>query len=261
MQAFHVYIVYMPSNDLTFKDHFSTGSSDYSQYRPQYPVKLFEYLASLTAIPQRAWDCATGTGQCALHLADYYSEVIATDASSNQIANATKKPGIQYRVASAEDSGIESNSVDLITVAQALHWFDLAAFTKEVNRVLKPGGILAVWTYNLLKIEENIDKEIDRFYQELAPYWPPERKMVEDGYKNVVFPFKEIIPPSFEMQAEWNLKQLLGYLGTWSAVKKYQSAQKINPVDELSTMIFPLWESSKMTKEVRWPLTVKIWSN
>jgi len=158
----------------SFKDHFSDASNDYRLYRPRYPSELFAYLASISPERKQAWDCATGSGQAALELSGYFSKVIATDASSTQIESARcdDKTAVCFRVASAEKSGIEANSVDLITVAQALHWFDIQAFSKEVNRVLKPGGVLAVWTYNLLQIQPEIDAQVNHLYASiLNDFW------------------------------------------------------------------------------------------
>ena len=166
-----------------FKDYFSEDSKGYDNYRPKYPAELFSFLASISSHHHKAWDCATGTGQSAIGLSDYFSEIIATDASKTQIENANKKKGVSYHVASAENSGIESNSIDLITVAQAFHWFNIDAFSEEANRVLKAEGIIAIWTYNLLSVQKEIDEIISHLYHSvLGVFWPKERKMVENNY-------------------------------------------------------------------------------
>ena len=243
-----------------FKDHFSEASEEYSDYRPSYPAALFEYLSSVTKSHDRAWDCATGTGQSAISLSNYYSEVIATDASETQIKKSVAKKGVTYKVALAEDTDIESNSIDLITVAQALHWFNINAFTREVNRVLNPDGVLAIWTYNLLNIRPEIDDVVNHFYGEvLDPYWPEERKIVEDGYKDINFPFQEKQPPSFQMETYWNLQQLIGYLGTWSAVKRYQKETGVDPVDNVQDKLAGIWGQPDNIFTVKWPLTVRLW--
>jgi ubiquinone/menaquinone biosynthesis C-methylase UbiE len=150
---------------MTFKDHFSGHSQEYRKFRPLYPAELFSHLASLCAEKELAWDCATGSGQAAMGLGEHFREVIATDASVNQIANASPSPGVTYCVAHAENSRIKSGSVDLITVAQALHWFNISAFADESNRVLKDRGILAVWTYGLLSFDDELDSIVEKFLQ------------------------------------------------------------------------------------------------
>ena len=162
---------------MTFKDHFSDQASDYARFRPNYPHELFAYLGSLVLARECAWDCGTGSGQAAVALAEFFDRVVATDASEKQILSATKSSRVEYPIAPAENSGLSSHSLDLIAVAQALHWFDLDAFYMEAKRVLKPDGILAVWCYGLLEIGPEIDAIINRFYREIVgPYWPPERK-------------------------------------------------------------------------------------
>ena len=252
-----------------FKDHFSEKSQEYSLYRPKYPIELFSYLAEIsTALDSihtsTAWDCATGTGQSALGLSDYFATVIATDASQTQIDNAVPGKGVLYRVATAEDSGIESDSIDLVTVAQAFHWFDIDAFTKEVKRVLRDGGILAVWTYNLLSIKgengEVIDSVVNHLYGTvLDDFWPEERRFVERGYKDIVLPFKELDTPVLKMSAEWNLSNLMGYLATWSAVKKYQKKNGVNPVEAVLEEVSKIWGEAEKMRLVEWPLSLRLW--
>lgn len=246
--------------DLIFKDYFSDDSEAYQKFRPQYPPALFEYLASLTQEHERAWDCATGTGQAAISLTQYFSTVIATDASQSQIERASQQEGIIYQLAAAEQNNIESESIDIITVAQALHWFNIDRFAHEVTRVLKPDGILAVWSYNLLQIQPEINEIInDLSSTVLAPFWTKERKLVESGYKEIRLPFTELHPPRFQMAAEWNLTRLIGYLCTWSAVKKYQSETGDNPVENLFDKLLEKWGAPDHALTVSWPLAVRIW--
>ena len=245
---------------LEFKDHFSENSEEYNKFRPKYPAELFAYLASVSKQHQKTWDCATGTGQSALSLSEYYSTVIATDASKIQIENAEKKQGVVYQLATAENSNIDGCSVDLITVAQACHWFNIDAFAKEANRVLKKQGIVAIWSYNLLTIQEDIDEIISCLYHDiLGEYWPVERKMVEDGYKNIQLPFKEIETPLFTMSAKWNLYQLTGYLCTWSATSKYKKKCGINPVEIVYDRLADLWGKPETELLVKWPLSIRLW--
>ncbi|PLX63126.1 class I SAM-dependent methyltransferase [Sedimenticola selenatireducens] len=246
-----------------FKDHFSKDSTAYSQYRPGYPPDLFEYLASLTKTRHIAWDCATGSGQAAYQLAGYYDRVIATDASSSQIAATTSHDNIDYRVATAEQSGIDDASVDLVTVAQALHWFDLKAFFDEVRRVVKPGGVIAVWSYNLLKIAPGIDPVIDRLYHDtLQGYWPEERERVERGYGDIPFPFTPVSTmPVFSMTADWSLPHLLGYLGTWSAVQRMIQETGHNPVEQIGQALTRIWGDPDKPRPVAWPLSIRVGYN
>ena len=197
-----------------FNDHFSDASQDYSKYRPHYPSELFTYLASICHQQYLAWDCATGSGQAAFGLAEHFDKVIATDASCAQIDSASKhKANIHFNVATAEQSHIKAQSVDLISVAQALHWFDIDAFSQEVKRVLKPDGILCAWTYNLLSVEKEIDQIIKHLYGPvLDKYWPDQRMLVENDYRDINLPFNKKDAPRFEMTSEWTLDQLIGYL-------------------------------------------------
>jgi len=243
-----------------FKDYFSENSEEYFRFRPKYPAELFSYLSSVCNQHQKAWDCATGSGQAAVGLCDYFSKVIATDASKKQIENAVKKEGIIYQVATAENSNIRKNSVDLITVAQAFHWFNINAFSKEVNRVLKQKGILSIWTYNLLSIRDDIDKAIYYLYNTvLGKYWPKERKMVENGYKGIKLPFTELEAPVFNMLTKWTLSQLIGYLYTWSATINYENKMGVNPVEEIYDKISEMWGHPEKVLSVKWPLNIRVW--
>jgi SAM-dependent methyltransferase len=243
-----------------FKDHFSDNSAYYGRYRPHYPRELFRYLASVSPGNDIAWDCACGTGQAALGLSEFFTKVAATDASGNQIAKAVPCPRITYAVSPAESSSFADAALDLITVAQALHWFEAEAFFREANRVLKANGILAVWTYNLLRINDEIDRVLEKLYSEtLGPYWPQERKMVENSYRGMAFPFSPVIPPAFSMREEWSLHHLLGYLTTWSATQKYRKSN--SDPKELSAIFADItarWGNPEGRKTVIWPLTVII---
>jgi len=248
--------------NVAFKDHFSQDSENYGRCRPGYPASLFRYLASKTRDHAVAWDCATGTGQAAIMLADLYSEVWATDASSEQIAKARQHAGVRYKVAPAEASTLRDDSVDLITVAQALHWFDIPAFTWEVCRVLKPSGVLAVWTYNLLHVSPDVDGVIMALYSDtLADYWPEERKLVESGYRDIDFPLRQLKPPSIHMRENWDFNHLTCYLSTWSAVKRYEKEQGRNPLEDCHDRLLSSWGDPEKTRLVSWPLTLRVWAN
>lgn len=241
---------------MNFKDHFSGHAADYAHYRPRYPRELFEYLAALAPDRTVAWDCATGNGQAAVVLGEFFTRVIATDASEKQLANAATHPQVEYRVAPAEASGLPAGSVALITVAQALHWFDCPKFFAEAKRILRGDGVLAVWCYNLFRVAPEIDRAVDHFYREtVGPYWDFERKLVETGYQTIPFPFAEIAPPEFHMRATWSLEQALGYLRTWSATKGFVAQRGFDPVDSLGAELACFWISPR---EVNWPLSCRI---
>ena len=242
-----------------FKDHFSTGSTHYRQFRPGYPDELFSYLAQRSTGNQLAWDCATGSGQAAVALARHYDKVIASDASTQQITHATTGANVEYRVMPAEQTDLADASVDLITVAQALHWFDHDAFFNEVSRVIKPGGILAIWSYQLLNVQQDIDNIINQLYFDtLKNYWPPEREQVESGYADITFPWPRQSTPEFNMRADWTLQQMIGYLGTWSATRAYRQDRQHDPLIELYDRLLPLWGDARQTKSVRWPLRLHL---
>jgi SAM-dependent methyltransferase len=242
-----------------FKDHFSDRSREYGCFRPDYPESLYAYLAEHAPGRDLAWDCACGSGQAALGLARHFRRVVATDASAEQIAAARPAANVEYRVAAAETSGLPGRSLDLVAVAQALHWFDLDRFYAEVGRVLKPNGLLAAWSYDLLRIDPEIDALIGDLYRnELGPYWPPERRWVELGYQGLRFPFPELTPPPLAMQAEWPLSRLLGYLGTWSAVRGYREALSRDPLARLEPGLRSLWGNPARVRRVHWPLSLRI---
>ena len=243
-----------------FKDHFSGNSDQYQSYRPGYPQKLFQQLSGLTAGHDHAWDCATGNGQAARELGRYYANVLATDASQTQIESALRDSGVTYWVATAERSAIRSHSVDLVTVAQAMHWFDIEKFSDEVSRVLKPGGVLAAWTYGLAHVDPGIDEIVNHLYGTvLDAYWPEERKLVENGYRDFTLPFPEIEMPDFEINLDWSLSQLMGYLGTWSAIKRYRKINGHDPLQALHQEFRRQWGDADESKSVTWPLHVRTW--
>lgn len=244
---------------MSFKDHFSDTAAGYATFRPRYPDALFAFLAETAPGRERAWDCATGSGQAAIGLAAHFKEVIATDASAEQIAHAIPHPGVVYRVAPAERSGLDSGSIGLVTAAQALHWFDLPAFFDEVKRVLMPGGLLALWAYQLFRISPEIDRIVRRFYSEtVGPYWPPERSMVEEGYRSIGFPFTELEAPRFEIARPVTLAGLAGYLRTWSASRRYLSERGVDPVTGFLPSLAEVWGDPGAPREMRSPLPLRI---
>jgi ubiquinone/menaquinone biosynthesis C-methylase UbiE len=249
----------MTSSGQGFKDHFSRVSSAYADFRPRYPDGLFDWLAAITPARKLAWDCACGSGQASIDLAVRFERVVATDASAAQLAGVQKHPRVAYREAPAEASGLVDQSVDLITVAQALHWFDRPRFYAEVRCVLKPGGVLAVWSYGVQTLADaRVNAHVQHFYNEvIGPYWPPERVLVEQGYRALDFPFTELDAPKFEMTAHWSLPQLLGYFRSWSATGRYLAAHGEDPVAALAERLAPIWGDPESECGVTWPLVIR----
>jgi len=239
------------------KDNFSNQSEQYAKFRPTYPDELYQLLLSLIKIKDSAWDCGTGNGQVAHELSKHFKEVYATDNSENQIKNAIQQPNIFYKVERAEQTSFSGKSFDLITVAQAIHWFEFDAFYKEVERTIKPNGILAVIGYSLPDIDEQTNGIIKKFYHHVVgTYWDAERKYVDEHYRTILFPFKEIESPQFYSSYEWTLDQMVGYLNTWSAVQHYIKAKKQNPVDLIYDDLKGVWKQG--TKTVRFPILLRI---
>jgi SAM-dependent methyltransferase len=244
----------------TFKDHFSGLAAQYAAFRPTYPAALFDYLAATCRERNLAWDCACGSGQASPALAERFTRVIATDASASQIAVATPHPGIDYRIAPAEKSGLEARCADLVTVAQALHWLDLSAFYAEALRVLKPGGVLAVWSYGPVRCEQPaVDAMLTSYYVDVVgPYWPPERALVDSGYRTLPFPLPELDPPLFAMQHRWALEPLLGYVRSWSATSRYVTARGEDPVVALGARLREQWGDERGEQVIAWPLVLRL---
>lgn len=241
-----------------FQDHFGVEASAYRQFRPTYPLSLFAKLAAASEGHQLAWDCATGSGQAALVLADFYQAVVATDASASQLQHSDSHNAVYFVQASAETPCIKPASVDLLVVAQALHWLHLPTFFPVAQSVLTPGGVFAAWTYNLMTINTAIDPLLNDFYHNtLGAFWPPQRRLVENGYADIAIPFQPIEVGEFAMAAQWNLRALCGYLSTWSAVQYYKQATGIDPLPGLHTRLVREWGDEAGIKQVRWPLSVK----
>jgi SAM-dependent methyltransferase len=243
-----------------YADHFSRVASAYATCRPSYPLELFTYLSDLLARHDLAWDCAAGSGQATLPLTGRFRRVLATDVSAAMLDRAPRHPSIEYRVSRAEDSGLADASADLVTVAQALHWLDIEPFYAEVERVLAPGGVLAVWSYTgQLLGDATLDAILTRFYTEVVgPYWPAERRHVEAGYRTLPFPYVELEAPAFVMQEHWTLPQLLGYLGTWSATQRFREVQGYDPVARLAGELAESWGDPASVRLIRWPLSLRV---
>jgi SAM-dependent methyltransferase len=243
----------------SFKDHFSDQSAAYAQHRPTYPDDLFQFLADQCDKHALALDCATGNGQAAIGLASHFDRVVATDASAAQVAAAIPNDGVEYRVARAEDNGLPDHSVDLLAVGQALHWFDFGLFFAEAERTIRPGGLLATWCYGLCLVSEDIDRVVDRLYAEIVEdFWPPERRIVENAYADIRYPAELLTVPDFYMRARWSIDDMLGYLGTWSACKRYAAHHGQDPVAVIEAQLRDAWsDGGSVQCEVVWPVQVR----
>lgn len=245
---------------MTFRDHFSRQANLYSIYRPTYPPELFEYLAALPPARRRAWDCATGSGQAAVGLSPYFDEIIATDASPQQIAHAMPVENVRYVVAPASKSGIEDETVDLVTVAQALHWFDVDEFFSEAKRVLKSDGLLAVWGYGDPVLEESRLNAILHAFNRgtLERYWTGNRALLLGGYRTLSFPFREIKTPNFRLEKDWTLDELIGYMRTWSATSRFIADRGYDPLPDVRSDLAGLWGTAGTKHLVAWPLFLRV---
>jgi len=241
----------------TFKDLFSPQASDYARFRPVYPPELYAWLAAQAPARQLAVDVGTGNGQAAIALAAHFERVIGVEPSEGQLANATPASRVEYRRGAAEATGVEAASADLLTVAQAFHWFAHDAFFAEVRRVVRPGGSLAVWCYGLTRITPEVDAAVHILYEDLlGPYWEPERKLVETGYRDIAVPFDEIPSPAFAMQQSWTFDHLLGYLGTWSPRKRFAAERGKDALEIALPQLRAAWGAAA-ERPLDWPLGVR----
>ena len=240
-------------------DYFSSCSSQYATFRPRYPKPLYAWLASVTSAHQRVWDCACGNGQASVDLAEHFQEILATDLSAEQISHAQAHPRVRYRVGLAEASGLPDDCVDLVTVAQALHWFDLTRFYQEARRVARPGAVLAVWCYGVCEVPAaSGNAELQHYYSNIVgPHWTPERHLVESGYRTLDFPTPELQPPAFTMRLEWSLDQLLGYVSSWSASARYLKERGEDPVPRLRSALLIHWGAATSRYTVQWPVSLR----
>lgn len=240
-----------------FKDHFSGHAASYAQARPLYPRALFEWLAREASANELAWDAGCGNGQAAVALAQDFAAVHATDPSAAQIGQAIPHPRVRYAVEPGERCSLATGTVDLATVAQALHWFDFDAYFTELRRVLRPGGLFAAWSYGVLRIAPHIDRLLARFEHEVVgQYWPPERRHVDAGYADIPFPLAPVPAPAFAMRQHWTLAQVLDYLGTWSAVQRFRQARAQDPMPELARELQPAWGDPALARPIEWPLAL-----
>lgn len=253
------FLFFVISHREIIMSYFSRQSSHYARNRPTYPDELFSFISGLCEKHDVAWDCATGNGQAARSLANYFGKVFATDVSPEQISRAFQKENIFYSVAPAEHSSLADSSADLVTVATAVHWFNIPEFYKEAERVLKPKGILALWGYAGCKINPEIDSILDDFaFKLLLDYWRPETKLNwQDKYETLNFPYKLIDSPKFIATAQYNLDDLIHYLSSWSSVQSYKEKNNSNPIDLIFTPLEKIWEEKNIVRKVEWELFFK----
>lgn len=243
---------------MPMKDFFSGHSGLYAAFRPIYPKELYDYILGFVNTREIAWDCGTGNGQVARELAGHFAKVKASDISENQLAHAIQMPNIEYFKSAAERTPFPDQHFDLVTVGQALHWFDLSRFYAEVKRTTKPGGLLAVWGYALLTISPKLDDVfLDFYHNKVGAYWDEARRMVEREYAGIPFPFEELPSRAFEIKVEWSLAQFAGYIESWSATQKFIKANGFNPVSDVIEKIKPAWPDEEV-KTVRFPVFVKL---
>lgn len=244
------------ATDRGFADHFSAHAAQYAVYRPRYPAALFHWLADHAPGAQRVWDAGTGNGQVAHGLVTRFARVHATDASAEQIAAATPHPRIAYAEARYE-SGLPDGAVQLVTVGQALHWFDLPAFLAEVGRVLQPDGLLAAFAYGHNRVSPEIDPLVRRHHEvTVGPYWPREHMLIHDGYRSLELPIDEVTPPPLEMREEWSIEQFIGFLRTWSATQRLLKDQGDGPILRFESALRERWGEAKR-RVVTWPLVIR----
>ena len=242
----------------TFKDHFSGHAARYRDARPHYPRALFEWLASQCATRGLAWDAGCGNGQASVALAAFFADVYATDPSQPQIEHAIAHPRVRYRVEPAEQCGLPDHAADLATIAQALHWCDVDAYNSQVRRVLKPGALVAEWSYALMHVTPEVDAVVADLYEPvLGAYWPPERRHIDAKYATLAFPFEPVAVPAFEMRHDWVLGEVLGYLESWSALQRHRKATNTDALAEFKPKIAAAWGDPEMRRAVVWPLTVR----
>ena len=241
-----------------FADHFSRDSASYAEFRPGYPAALFEWLAELPTARRLVWDVATGSGQAATMLAPHFERVVASDASIAQLRARSRAPGVHYLAERGEASAVAAGRADLVTVAQAYHWLDHPRFHAEVDRVLAPGGVFAVWCYGVLTAEPAIEEALARFYDgTVGAYWPKERLQVERGYRHFAIPITEVAAPPMRIETEVILPQLLGYVRTWSAVGRYMQANGHDPVPGFGEELTAPWGDPARPRRIVWPISVR----
>jgi SAM-dependent methyltransferase len=246
------------ANERAAAPDFSPLAATYARVRPSYPAPLYEWLAGLARRHELAWDCATGNGQAALGLARYFGRVVATDKSAEQLSHAPGHPRVEYRLASADRSGLDTGSTDLVTIAAALHWLDFASFFGEVERVVRPGGVLAAWTYHTAICEPPFDGAFHRLYWDvLRPYFDDRVRYVDDKYAGIEMPGEPIAAPPFSLSVEWTLADALDYVRTWSGAHVFLETTGNDPAEIIRDELAPLFGDEAGTRTVHIPLFVR----
>jgi SAM-dependent methyltransferase len=249
----------MPTSTTPARNWFDQGGQAYARFRPAYPPELGARLASMAPAHRLAVDVGCGNGQLTQLLAPCFERVVGIDPSADQIANAAADERIDYRCAPAERMPVADASADLVTAAQAAHWFDLPAFYEEVRRIGTPGAVLALVSYGVLALDADLDARFQAFYRDdIGPYWPPERKLVDTGYATIAFPFEELAPPALEIRCEWDLPAFLGYVTTWSAVRSAREAGRDALLTRFADEFAAAWGDPNRKRQVRWPLNMRI---
>ncbi len=238
-------------------DHFSGVSSGYAEFRPRYPRALYEFITTVAPAHDRVWDCGAGSGQASVDLAESFRHVVASDLSAEQLTHGPEHPQISWVAAAAEAAPILGKSIDAVTVAQALHWFDHPKFYDEVRRVSRPGALIIAWTYLPSQMEGKAGAIHDRLmFETLRDYWPPERRHVEAGYRGIPFPFERLEVPELRLEECWPLIQLTGYMRTWSASARYRKLHGVDPVVEVERELSAVWGNPEDRRAISWPLVV-----
>jgi SAM-dependent methyltransferase len=248
---------------LEFTDCFSQQAKEYARYRPTYPPSLFQFLATCTPSHEWAWDCATGNGQAALGLVPYFNKVTATDPSQEQLNNAVAHPKITYQVATAERSGLPDRVLDLVTAATAAHWFELDQFYQEARRVLKPSGVIALWSYGFDDTVDSweVKQVLDSYMEIVKPYFHQKIHRLWNGYKDLPFPFTEMAHPEFEMQIDWTFEQTMGYLLSWSGTHSYIKQKDSDPRELIREKLLAAWGDPSRPIRRTWKLGMRVGRN
>jgi len=241
------------------RNWFDGGGQAYARFRPVYPPALAAYLAAVAPDRRLAVDAGCGNGQLTGLLADAFDAVVGVDPSADQLANAAPHPRIRYACAPAERLPVADGSASLVSAAQAAHWFDLPAFYGEVRRIGVPGAVVALVSYGVPVLPAPLDARFQAFYaDEIGPFWPPERKLVDSGYATIDFPFEPLAPPPLDIRLDWNLDEFLGYVGTWSAVRAAREAGHGALLARFGQDLARDWGDPAARRTVRWPINMRV---